>query len=220
MNPYSSQDEFENPFAAPEARPTPGYKATGDPWAQSSEEVDEVTRRAYIQHEASVRAIGSLNYIAMFFLGIIAPILIVFGIMAFIAPEQLNEENPEVLGAIMLVGGLFVLGVAVLSFFLGRGLRRLQPWSRWTQGVLSAIQIPASLIGLNPVGLLISGYITYLMFSEKSAFIFTDHYKGIMRRTPHIKPRTSIIVWIVLAIFIGLIVAGILIGILSGVGVI
>lgn len=219
MNSYSSQEEFDNPFEAPSARPTPAYKPTGDAWVESSDEVDEATRRAYIQHEASVRAIGALNYIAMVAMGMLACGLFVGGGLAFFESSQPDDLDPQVLAVIMIVGGLLSLGFSVLSFFLGRGLRRLQSWARWTQGVLSSIQIPLSLLGFNPIGLLISIYITYLMFTEKSTVVFSDHYKAIIQRTPHIRPRTSMVVWVVLAIFLSLIVLGILLGILAGMGV-
>ena len=59
------------------------------------------------------------------------------------------------------------------------------------------------LIGF-PVGTLINAYILYVVFCEQGRMVFSDDYHEIIRRTPHIRCRGSILVWILLTITISL----------------
>jgi hypothetical protein len=54
-----------------------------------------------------------------------------------------------------------------------------------------------------PIGTLINAYILYLVFSRKGRTILSEDYQQVIAATPHIKYKTSIIVWI----FLGLLVA-------------
>jgi hypothetical protein len=47
---------------------------------------------------------------------------------------------------------------------------------------------------------LINGYILYLVFSQKGKTVFSDEYQAVIQQTPHIKYRTSIIIWILLGL--------------------
>jgi hypothetical protein len=100
--------------------------------------------------------------------------------------------------------GVVYLAIGALMLFVARGVRQLRPWARTTTIVLAAI----GLLGF-PMGTLINAYILYLMLAKKGKRIFEDDYKDIIEATPHVKYRTSIVVWIVLGIlllaFIGLI---------------
>jgi len=93
-----------------------------------------------------------------------------------------------------------------LMLIVARGVRKLLPWARTTASVLAGI----GLLGF-PLGTLINAYILYLLLSKKGKRIFEADYKAIIDATPHVKYRTSIVVWIVLGIlvagFVGLIVA-------------
>ena len=76
--------------------------------------------------------------------------------------------------------------------------------------VLSAI----GLLGF-PIGTLISAYFLYLLVSEKGKVVFSDEYKEVIRKTPHIRYKTSIVVWIFLGLLLLLIGLG-LVGLLFG----
>ena len=52
--------------------------------------------------------------------------------------------------------------------------------------------------------------VLYLIFSKKGAMVFSDEYKEIIRQTPEMKYRTSIVVWIFLGLLVLLIVVGII----------
>jgi hypothetical protein len=125
-------------------------------------------------------------------------------------------------------GQLFVyIGIAVLyaAFAaglaaLGIGLVRLKKWARWVTVAVTGLQIgvtvlssgllvastgdPWALIGLG-FGLLISGYILYLLVSAKATMVFSQEYRAIIDETPHIKYKTSCLVKGCLGIFLALI---------------
>jgi hypothetical protein len=174
-----------NPYAPPEAR----VEDVSDVPAGA-----EAIRREYIKHESSVRSIGMLYYIGGVLM-LLATIGILVGLST--ATGALGEQR-AVLSIVMVV----YAGLGVLSIFLGRGIRRLAGWARTTATVLSII----GLIGF-PVGTLINGYILYLLHCAKGKRIFEPDYAGIVEATPHIKYRTSMIVWIVLSLLVLVVVA-------------
>jgi hypothetical protein len=62
---------------------------------------------------------------------------------------------------------------------------------------------------------LISVYVIYLLLSQKAAVVFSPEYKAIISRTPHVRYKTSIVVWILLGIFILFILLGIIGGMVA-----
>ena len=116
--------------------------------------------------------------------------------------------NAGELGFILIPLGIFVLAISVFQFSTGLGLRKLKSWARISGIVLSCL----GLLGF-PIGTLISVYILYLLVSKKGQFVFTDEYQQVMAATPHIKYKTSVVVWI----FLGLLVVLFLIGIFAAV---
>ena len=80
----------------------------------------------------------------------------------------------------------------------------MKKWARIPTGILSGIGLLAF-----PIGTLINAYVLYLIFSAKGKMVFSDEYRAVIEQTPHIKYRTSIIVWIVLGLLLLLIAFGI-----------
>lgn len=152
----------------------------------------EETRKEYLKHEASVKSIGVLYYLG-------AIIIVLLGVANAIAGVAQSEPVPVLVGLVLLA-----LGVG--QFWVGTGLRRLKKWARIPTGILSGI----GLLGI-PIGTIINAYILYLVFSRKGAMVFSEEYQEVIRQTPHIKYRTSIIVWI----FLGLILAVIGLGLVA-----
>lgn len=148
----------------------------------------EAIRQDHISVEASLRSVGLLYY-----LGTIG--LIVSGLAMFAGLVQY--------GLISLVFGV-AMGV------IGYGLRALKPWVRTPAIILAAI----GLLGF-PVGTLINGYVLYLLFSTKGRFVFTPEYEAIRRATPHVRYRTSIVVWIFVGFLLLAMAAAVLIPLLS-----
>ena len=161
----------------------------------------EATRNTYLAHEASVKSVGVLYYIGgavLFFIGI----NMLFGGFA-----ELNGGRPE----IFVGGGFLLLVLSVAQFWVGTGLRRLRPWARVPAGILSGL----GLLGF-PIGTIINGYILYLICSKKSTMVFSEEYQAIIKQTPHIKYRTSMVVWIFLGLILLVLVVGIAVAIFKG----
>ena len=82
--------------------------------------------------------------------------------------------------ALFIVLGIVLLGIAVLSFFVGRGLWKAQKWSRIVAIIFAVIGVLFAILGMvqgqvgsNIISLVISGAIGgYLLFSSgvKAAF--------------------------------------------------
>ena len=145
----------------------------------------EAIRRAHISHEASVKAVGILYY-----LGGILCLIVGLGALAGAASTPLSA-----------VPALLLIALGVAQLFAGWGVRALRSWARTVGCVLSAI----GLLGF-PIGTLINGYILYLFLSKKGRTIFAPAYQDVIAATPHVKYRTSIVIWIFLALLVGLVV--------------
>lgn len=173
----------ENPYEAPQTFDAPP--------AQASDA--EVVRREHLNTEASIKSVGIL-----YFLGGCA--LLVGGISTL---GNLGEmDGVASLGEQAAVGLILAMGIA--QFIVGFAVRKLKPWSRIGVGILSGI----GLIGF-PVGTLISGYILFLVFGKKGKMVFSEPYKEIIAATPHVKYKTSKVVWIILGIIVALVVLAI-----------
>jgi hypothetical protein len=185
-----SNEVADNPYAPPRAHVADVSGAVAE---------FEAIRLDNIKHEASVRSIGTLYYIGGGFV-VIAAVLILTGV-----PFGGGEALPAVAVAAMYL----VLGP--LAIVVGRGLRQLKRWARTTSIVLAVI----GLLGF-PVGTLVNGYILYLLLSAKGKRLFEPDYAEIVAATPHIKHRTSIVIWILLGIIVLLVAAAVLVPMLSG----
>jgi hypothetical protein len=163
-----------NPYAAPAA---PVDDVPANPQA-------EAVRRAHINHEASIKAVGFLYYLG-------GVLLTLGGVVSLVGASS------EPSGAVV---ALLLVALGVGQLFAGWGVRALRPWGRIVGCVLSAI----GLIGF-PIGTLINAYILYLLLSKKGRMVFSPEYQDIIAATPHIKYRISIIVWIFLALLVALI---------------
>lgn len=182
--------DSENPYASPLA----DISMSASPFA--AEDVETV-RQTYLKHEASVRSVGTLYYIGGAMLGFVA-------LAMLIQTVTFSTMRSADVG-MLLVLGLFYVGLAVLSFILGAGLRRLDARVRIPTIVLSAI----GLLWV-PIGTIINGYILYLLSCAKGKMVFSPYYHSVMAQTPHLKYRTSLLTWILLIFLIVTVVGGVL----------
>lgn len=182
----------QNPYA-------PTEFTTNLPMGSAS---DVETRNKYLSHEASVQGIGALYLLGAVFLVLIGAGVIVAGIIGI--------TTGKADAAIGLILGLVYLPLGILQFWVGKGLRTLNPKVRTAAIVLSAI----GLLGF-PIGTIISAYFLYLLASQKGVFVFSEEYARVRAATPEIKYRTSWIVWGFLIALILLIVLGILAAVLG-----
>jgi len=140
-------------------------------------------RRNHIKHEASVRSVGILYFIGAVFL-----------VIAGIVGVMTDKESTS---ATRIAVATLLIGLGLLQFWVGHGLRGLKAWARLPTGIFSGI----GLLGF-PLGTLINGYILYLVFSKKGAIVFSPEYKDVIVATPEIKYKTSVIIWILLGLLI------------------
>ncbi len=175
-----------NPYAAPTVYPV----------ATEIEPAAETIRRAHIKHEVSVKGLGTLYFIGFVVL-LISIILMIFALVV-----EGGDASEWAMAAVFMV-------IAFLYFWIARGLRALKNPARIAAIVFAAI----GLLGF-PLGTLISIYILYLLLSRKGSMVFSPEYKLIIEQTPHVRYKTSVVVWIVLGIII-LAVVGLFIFVLS-----
>ncbi|HBE68277.1 MAG TPA: hypothetical protein DDW52_09035 [Planctomycetaceae bacterium] len=181
-----------NPYSAP-------VGASQDPSGGNVEQV----RKQHLSHEASIQGMGMLFLLGGVF-GILAAVLYVgMGIMFLVNPRQGGAE--VAIGAGLLFAFAVFAGIiGAFQFWTGLGLRRLSPTARIPGIILAAI----GLLGF-PIGTIISGYFLYLLASQKGAFVFSPEYANIRNQTPHIRYKTSIIVWIFLILLLAVIGLGV-----------
>ncbi len=163
----------------------------------------ESIRRHYLSHEASVKSIGTL-----YLLGAI--IMIPVGFFIMLAPLFSQQEELGI-RVVMGVMGLLYFSLGLLQAFTAVSLWKLRPWARIVAIILSVI----GLIGF-PIGTLISAYFLYLLLSEKGQMVFSPGYQQVVAQTPHIKYKTSIIVWIFLGLLICLIAFAVVATVVGG----
>ncbi len=161
----------------------------------------EEMRKEHLKHEASIKSVGVLYYLG-------GAGLLLLGIFS-VSLGGKSRDGAETAVSIFIAALFLVLGAGQL--WVGTGLRRLRKWARIPTGILSGL----GLLGF-PLGTLINGYILYLIFSQKGKIVFSEEYQAVIEQTPHIKYRTSILVWILLGLVLFLIVFGILAAIFGG----
>ena len=182
----------------------------------------ELIRKSHLSHEANIQGFGCL-YTLGGILGILGAIFYIgIGILVMaggVVPKGLESMvfgaggDRLVSGGLTTLVGVVFLAIAVAQLFAGRSMQTLNP-----SGKILAIVVAAIGMLQFPCGTLISGYLLYLLVSAKGRTVFSSAYKEVMQATPHIRYRTSIIVWIFLFLLIGVIllgVVGVIIGALS-----
>jgi len=159
----------------------------------------ESIRREHLNHEASVKSIGLLYWLGGIFGCLVGVAYAIGGLVNVVNPNTIG------IGITLLVLGVIVTCFAVLQIMVAIAIRKLKPWSRIAATVISCI----GLLGF-PIGTLISAYFLYLLQSSKGTVVFSDHYQEVIAATPHIRYRTSIVVWVLLGLLVGIIGFGIL----------
>ena len=174
----------------------------------------ELIRKSHLSHEANIQGFGCL-YTLGGILGILGAIFYVgigiFVMAGGVVPKKLEfmvfgaGGDRLVSGGLTTLVGVIFLAIAVAQLFAGRSMQTLNP-----SGKILAIVVAAIGMLQFPCGTLISGYLLYLLVSAKGRTVFSSAYKEVMQATPHIRYRTSIIVWIFLFILIGVLLLGVL----------
>jgi ABC-type multidrug transport system permease subunit len=67
-----------------------------------------------------------------------------------------------------------------------------------------------------PIGTLINAYILYLFLSKKGRTVFSPGYQEVIAATPDVKYKTSIVVWIFIALVLAFIVIAVGVAVIGG----
>lgn len=159
---------------------------------------DERIRREHMGHESSIKTVGALFLLAAFFYGVL-----------FITAISVLVRGGQIATVRVVVIAIFSIWLFPTSI----GLIRLLPWSRWTGVIYAIINLLSVLTILANQGpgpglimLFINIYILSLLLSARGRTVFTDEYREVIKRTPHIKRKTSRLV-IALVILLLLVIA-------------
>ena len=150
----------------------------------------EQIRQEHINHEASIRSVG--------FLYMLGGVLTALPALLLIASGGRTDMGS-------MAEGMTLGLVSAVSIATGLGLRALKRWARSVSFILSCIGLLAI-----PIGTIINGYVLYLLASQKGKTVFSDDYKQTIAETPHIKYKTTIFVWIVLALLLLVVLVGLI----------
>ncbi|MDB4437960.1 hypothetical protein N9195_00060 [bacterium] len=171
----------ENPYAAPTEYAHP---------RDQPPEVDRI-RRSHLIAESNIKSIGVLYMLT----GLLA---LAGGVSVILEPNPDISDSAEVFGFYLGTIGI-PLGVLTLSV----GLQKLNKAARIIAGILSVAGL-----ALIPVGTAICALFLFVLFSKKGRFVPTARYQDIVAKTPHIKRKTSIVSWVLLAVIIIVFVLG------------
>lgn len=158
----------------------------------------EMIRRQHAKHELGVRQIGALYYLGGLFALIVACVgPFVYAQPSANIPTGQDRGMPSAVTAVFVV---ILLAIAVVQLLIGWGLRRIRPWSRWPLVIVSAVTL------LNPpFGTALGAYGLYLAVSQKGTVVFSPGYQQIMAQTPHLRPKTSVVVKVLVVLLVALV---------------
>ena len=183
--------DLNNPYRAPVTADAPPPQNIDGDAAQ--------IRREHLKHEASLKGIGALYILG----GIFA---VLAGFSSFMSLTAMRNEvqigGTELTFALVIAA--VILGIGVLQFAVGLGMRKVKPWVKIPATIVAAI----GLISI-PVGTLLGFYVMYLIHSSKGQVVLTESYQQVMAQTPEIKYKTSIIVKVLLVILLVVLALGI-----------
>lgn len=119
------------------------------------------------------KVISVLYYIGAV-LGIILGLLFLLGAGAL---ESIAEQIPllAVLGAgLFVLGGIILIALGILGFFIGRGLWKGRNWVRVVAIILACLGFITAIFSFDILGIIIHGIIGgYLLFSTRVKKAFT-----------------------------------------------
>ncbi len=205
-DPFAVPEDEPNPFAKRPVVSSAGADPALNPYAPTSHVSDteglesdiESFRRRYLSHEASVQSIGTLYLI---------PGVLLVGLFLMMAGFVVFELLAQGGNGMGLMEGVAVTsiygGLGLIQIYTGLGLRRFKIGARRLATFFGVIGLLAF-----PFGTIINGYILYLLQSQKGKVVFSEDYQDVIRRTPHIKYRTSLIVKIFVVILVVLLTLG------------
>jgi len=175
--------EPTNPYAPPMAEVATSLGAPSNA---------EAIRREHINHEASLKALGLLYLLSAVGTLVAGAILVIAGV---------SGTGDEDLVFSLGIGTLMIV-LTGAYFWVGSGLRRLDNKVKTGATILAAFGMLSV-----PFGTLFGAYLLYLMHGKKGKVVLSDEYAAIVAATPHVKRKTSPIVWVFVGVLV-LVVVG------------
>jgi hypothetical protein len=172
----------ENPYQTPAVRDVSATVETDD----------EVIRKAHLKHEASVKAVGLL-YLLGGVIGLMVLVAISIGLVVAVNGAGMGTQEILIFAIVGVVSGVQIAA--------GLCMRRLTGQGKILGIVLAAVGMIAF-----PVGTVIGAYILYLLLGSKGKMVFSPAYREVMARTPHLRYRSPLWIWILLGLGVILLV--------------
>ena len=147
---------------------------TSDPFLQEDTQI----RQQFIDCEANCRSIAELLLGGGLILAIGGAILFAAGT---------SRPSQAILAVLTLLG--------CIQFIVGIGARRFLPRAR-----IGAIIFCALWLLFFPVETIFGGACLWYLVRPAAAYVFTEEYSGVIRRTPHVRFRTSAVSWGILVV--------------------
>ena len=109
----------------------------------------------------------------------------------------LTGSDPRGPSVPLISAGLSLVSVAGIGVcaWAGFALRRLDRRAK----IPASIWAGLSLLNV-PLGTILGGHLLYLLHSKPGQEILTAEYQAVRRTTPHIKPKTTVLAKLVLAL--------------------
>jgi hypothetical protein len=174
----------ENPYQPPQVVDQSSPASTG-----SFQDYAEEVRRKHLGHEAQIKSIASLYQLA----GVLSILGIALSLTTTSAPITAGSVSS------IAVSGLLI----PVQFVVAHGLTRFKTWARITALVFAFLGLIffafAGLAAL-PIGGGICVIMIVLLLVKKNKMIFSPEYQEIIKATPHIKRKGSIVYKIALVL--------------------
>ena len=156
---------------------------------------DETTRRKYLHHESSIRAIGSFYLLGALFMAL----------LAFPMMESASKDWK------IYVFVAFYLAFCTAQLWAGWNLRQL-----FAKGRILGIVVAVPWLAALGFGTVISVYILYLLLSPNCKIVMSPQYQRVIENTPNVQHRTPILTWVIVLLVLLFAAAMAIPGFMSG----
>jgi ribosomal protein L37AE/L43A len=157
-------------------------------------------RAENLGHEAAVRSVGVLYYLAA------ALLLGLAAFMILAPPDQKFLPAGQIRTA-----GAGIAFVGFLVYLLGNGLRRLRRWAC----IIAALGAASGLLAIfwdpakTGVSALLDAYVLWVTMGTKGRYVTSAEYHAVMDETPDMKPGLGLLTWLLIATVV---IVGVVIG--------
>lgn len=158
----------------------------------------QAIRESHIDHEAVIRSIGYLHILSGILIGI-ASLLLLWRTVDELVSSPSNDRyvsNAKTMIPLCTLG----CSLAIFQILAGFRCRSIHSKARVSITILAAFSLCVV-----PVGTILGTYTYYLLYSSKGEAIFSKDYQFVIKETPNIKPRFSLLAWPLIATMLGLV---------------